>query len=152
VAAWQRLRDLQLGLVPPRALAGVAAIERMLRDFPLTNPQVTINSLDPSQHRSAAGPSCFGAMPACCDCSRWHRGTSMQSLADVAGLSAGQSAWAAGYEYVTLVRATNCSAHLQDDRLQDAMEELRGRFKAVVAAMGLHEGYFPKDAGAGMAF
>ena len=39
-AAWQRLRDLQPGLVPPRALAGVAAIKRMLRDFPLDNPQV----------------------------------------------------------------------------------------------------------------
>ena len=45
-----------------------------------------------------------------------------------------------------------CCAYLQDDRLQDAMEELRGRFKAVVAAMGLHEGYFPREAGAGMTF
>ena len=42
VAAWRRLRALQPGLVPPRALAGVAAIERMLRDFPLDNPQVTL--------------------------------------------------------------------------------------------------------------
>ena len=32
------------------------------------------------------------------------------------------------------------------------MEELRGRFKAVVAAMGLHDGYFPKDSATSMAF
>ena len=40
----------------------------------------------------------------------------------------------------------------QDDRLQDAMEELRGKFKAVAATMGLHDGYFPRDAAAGMGF
>ena len=42
MAAWQRLRAVQPGLVPPRALAGVAAIERMLHEFPLDNPQVVL--------------------------------------------------------------------------------------------------------------
>jgi hypothetical protein len=40
----------------------------------------------------------------------------------------------------------------QDDRLQDAMEELRGKFKAVAALLGLHDSYFPTDAALGMGF
>ena len=32
------------------------------------------------------------------------------------------------------------------------MEELRGKFKAVAASLGLHEGYFPRDAANGLAF
>ena len=81
---------------------------------------------------------------------RW--GLSVQLSATDADLCAGQRAASRMNGCATLTRATFCYARLQDERLQDAMEELRGRFKAVVAAMGLHEGYFPKDAGGGMAF
>ena len=37
---------------------------------------------------------------------------------------------------------------VQDERLHDAVEELRGKFKAVSAAIGLHEAYFHKDVAA----
>ena len=42
----------------------------------------------------------------------------------------------------------------QDERLQDSMEALRGKFKAVAAAIGLHEAYFRREAAAaaGLAF
>ena len=40
MAVWQHLRREQPGLVPPRALAGIASLERMLLQFPASNPQV----------------------------------------------------------------------------------------------------------------
>ena len=35
-------------------------------------------------------------------------------------------------------------ANLQDERLQDAMAELRGKFKAIVTMMGMASLYFPE--------
>ena len=43
---WQQLRREQPGLVPPRALAGIASLERMLLEFPASNPQVRIEQLE----------------------------------------------------------------------------------------------------------
>lgn len=40
VAVWQKLRGEQPGLIPPRSLVGIATLERMLLEFPSSNPQV----------------------------------------------------------------------------------------------------------------
>ena len=39
-----------------------------------------------------------------------------------------------------------CMACPQEERLQDLMDKLRGRFKAVAAQIGLLQDYFPREA------
>jgi hypothetical protein len=166
-AALQR-RLLSLARPPSccRADKGIAALEELLAGYPLLDPQVRAGWLAMLRQ---AGARSFGAGS--------RRGSGACALPGARQLprparAHGPAAQPARHPLcrrplpLPIRRPRNAQQHspqpealplppaldpglLQDERLHDMLESLRGKFKAVVTTLGKLGGYLPKEQGQG---
>lgn len=112
---------------------GITLLEDMVREFPLGNPQVSKQA----QFLLLRCVACMYAAASAADTAQASAVATLLLLipcieACLSALFSAPAAW--------LTRAIPCLTSPQDERLQELMDGMRGRFKALTAMMGLQVG------------
>lgn len=115
---WRQLQQRDCNLVPSRADKGMQTLEVLTETFPLSDPKVALRR----QLRPHNQLRCCAAVQIAVQNHIRACTTRLSSRLSIALL-------------------------LQDERMQSMMEDLRAKFKAVAAMLGLLDKYFPPQKG-----